>query len=117
VVDDNADARDLLCLILRRAGAEVTVASSGDDARLRLAEGPFQALVSDLGMPGEDGYRLIEEVRRLPAYAALPAIALSAYAGPEDRRRARQAGFHAHLAKPFDPDELVTLLGELVRPE
>jgi CheY-like chemotaxis protein len=111
VVDDEEDARDLTAAILRRSGASVTVASSAADAlaEIECAARPFDLLISDLGMPGTDGFVLLQMVRERCADPArqLPAIALSAYARPEDRSRAFDAGYSAHISKPFDPDALV----------
>jgi CheY-like chemotaxis protein len=72
-------------------------------------------LVSDIGMPGEDGYALIEKVRRLPADSGgkVPAIALTAYARAEDRKRALEAGYQVHLAKPVEPEELTSTVASL----
>jgi CheY-like chemotaxis protein len=75
----------------------------------------FDVLVTDIGMPGEDGYSLIEKVRRLPAAlgGALPAAALTAYARMEDRVRALRSGFQIHVPKPVDPTELITVVANL----
>lgn len=74
-------------------------------------------VLSDIGMTGESGYDLIKQIRALPAEkgGTVPAVALTAYAGPTDRRRALIAGFHVHLAKPVEPDELLAVIGSLGR--
>jgi CheY-like chemotaxis protein len=73
-------------------------------------------VVSDIGMPGEDGYALIRRLRALPGTTSrVPAIALTAYARPEDRAKALQSGFERHLSKPIDPGALVTAVADLVR--
>jgi signal transduction histidine kinase len=113
-VDDDADARDLIALALRHAGAEVGLAASAAEARALLSDGRYDVLISDLGMPGEDGFALLESVRAMPGRERMPAIALSAYARAEDRRRALVGGFQSHLAKPVDPGELVALLADLM---
>jgi signal transduction histidine kinase len=115
VVDDEADARELTARMLGGAGARVTAAASAA-AALGALEGELpDVLVVDLGMPGEDGYALLRQVRALPAArgGALPAAALTAYARAEDRARALAAGFQIHLAKPVDPPELVAAVAGL----
>ena len=109
VVDDEADARDLLAAILSAAGAEVRTAASVREALLRLDEAWPDILLADIGMPGEDGYALIREIRSREAESAvrLPAAALTAYAGSHDRERALHEGFDWHFAKPIDPAEIV----------
>jgi len=115
VVDDEADARDLLAQILNRAGAEVTVVASADEALAMLRSWRPDVLLSDIGMPGDDGYVLIRKVRALGAEEGghVRALALTAYARSEDRALALEAGFHAHIAKPVDPLELTALLAGL----
>jgi PAS domain S-box-containing protein len=108
VVDDESDARGVVRRFLEDCGAMVTAASSASEAIAQLSGGDFDVLVSDIGMPGEDGYSLIRKVRA--SGNLIPAIALTAYARPEDRLRAMNAGFQTHLAKPADPSELVALV-------
>jgi PAS domain S-box-containing protein len=116
VVDNEADARELVSTVLRAEGAEVTTADSAEDALLELARAVPHVIVSDVGMPVTDGYSLMGRVRALSSPSALvPAIALTAYAREEDRRRALAAGFHHYLAKPADPETLVRMVGELGR--
>jgi signal transduction histidine kinase len=109
VVEDDADTRDLLQIMLRNEGAEVRVTGSVEEA-LRLMES-FRAdlIVSDISMPGEDGYAFVRRVRAQEwrRGGRVPALALTAHARPEDADQARLAGFDAHLAKPVDPTELV----------
>jgi PAS domain S-box-containing protein len=120
VVDDEADARDLVATALGACGAIVEVADSGAEAIATLAgraDGTrFDVLVSDIGMPEMDGYALIRHVRAMDGagLAELPAIALTAYASQEDRATALEAGFQAHVAKPVDSDELVAVISSLV---
>ncbi|MBA3766257.1 MAG: response regulator, partial [Acidobacteria bacterium] len=117
VVDDEADARALLRKILEQCGAQVTTASSTVEALAALEKSRPDVLVSDIGMPNKDGYDLIRRVRVLEKERGgrLPAIALTAYAGEDDRRRAISAGFHAHVAKPVELTKLATLVESLAR--
>jgi signal transduction histidine kinase/integral membrane sensor domain MASE1 len=116
VVDDHGDARELLGLVLRERGAEVHLASGTAEALSVLARTTIDVLVSDLAMPGADGFDLIAAVRGTPAArGAIPAVALTAYAGREIRDRALAAGFTAHAVKPLDPEALVELLARLPR--
>ena len=112
VVDDQADARDLLAFVLARSGADVQVAPSGAEALQALAADPFDVLVSDIAMPDMDGNRLIEEVRRTIG-PALHAVAVTAHMGPTVRARALRAGFDACVTKPLEADELIGLLERL----
>jgi PAS domain S-box-containing protein len=116
LVDDDPDARDVLTTILQHAGAEVRLAASTADALAILSEWRPDVLVSDIGMPGDDGYVLIEAVRARAAPDDLPALAVTAYARAEDRIRALSAGFQRHMAKPLEPDELVSAIASLGRP-
>jgi CheY-like chemotaxis protein len=94
----------------------VHTAASASEALAVLDEWPADVIVSDIGMPGMDGYELIREVRaRGDQDRRILAVALTAYARGEDRRRAVSAGFNAHIAKPIDPGELVAVLAGLVR--
>ena len=114
VVDDEPDARALVERLLTDCKAVVVTAGSADDAIGRLQREKFDVLVSDIGMPGEDGYSLIRRVRKLDSPAAqIPAVALTAYARSEDRQRAILAGFHLHVAKPVEPSELITMVSSL----
>ena len=106
-VDDDADARELLRIAFGRAGAQVTVADSARAALAALEAVSPDVLVSDIGMPDGDGYELLQSVRAAERGSRLPAVALTAYARPEDRDRAIRAGFQLHVAKPIDPTALV----------
>ncbi len=115
-VDDDADALILVCEILETAGAQVFTAASAAAALAVLEEQSPDVLISDLGMPGMDGFELIQRVRRLPSQKKdIPAAALTAYARSEDRARALRTGFEMHLAKPIDPSELVAAVASLAR--
>jgi signal transduction histidine kinase len=113
VVDDEADARELVSAMLASAGAAVAVAGSAAAAWTSLVQATPDVLVSDLGMPGEDGHALIRRVRGSGRLCRLPALALTAYAGPEDARRAVRAGFHTHLPKPVEPCVLAAVVASL----
>jgi PAS domain S-box-containing protein len=114
VVEDADDARDLLVAVLEEQGATVTAVESVAAAREAIARAAPDLLVSDIGMRGEDGYTLIREIRRrVDAVRTVPCVALTAYAGAEDRRRALREGYDVHVAKPVDPGELVAIVVEL----
>lgn len=115
VVDDEPDARELIQRVLEDCGAEVRLAASADSALTTYHEWRPDVLLTDIGMPHEDGYSLIQRVRSLTAEDGgnVPAAALTAFARPEDRKRALRAGFQIHLAKPIDPTELVTVAASL----
>ena len=115
-VDDEADARELMRAILTQCGAEVTVAATARAALAALERARFDVLVSDIAMPDEDGYDLIRKVRMLDAGRGgqIPALALTAYAGTEDRTAAISAGFQQHAAKPIEPVELAAAVATLV---
>ena len=116
IVDDNEEARELLGIALQEYGADVTSVPSAPSAleHLRGTSIP-DVLISDVAMPESDGYDLIRHVRTLPgAVHDIPAIAVTAYANPDDRIRALVAGFHRHLPKPVDPAVLAATVATLV---
>jgi len=116
IVDDDPDAREVVSAILRHYGAKVIVATSVSTALVALRREPqVDVLVADLGMPVEDGYDLIRQVRdsTIAKVAAMPAAALTAYTTEEDRERVLAAGFQFHLAKPVDPAVLVATVERL----
>ncbi|HWN42666.1 MAG TPA: ATP-binding protein, partial [Thermoanaerobaculia bacterium] len=115
VMDDEADTRDLLVTALEQCGAQVTAVPNVPDALASLDRVLPDVLLSDIGVPGEDGYSLIRKLRARSAELGgnLPAAALTAYARSEDRIRALSAGFQAHLAKPIDPAEVVATIAAL----
>ena len=116
VVDDDAETREVLKVALGFEGARVTTAPSVADAVAAIEARWPDVLVSDIGMPGEDGYDLIRRVRRLEAARGrhIPAIALTAYAAAEDRRRTLQAGYDSHLAKPVEASAFAPLIASLL---
>jgi PAS domain S-box-containing protein len=114
VVDDEADAREMVRRVLIAAGAEVAVAASSREALATLEQFKPDVLVSDIGLPGEDGYELIRKVRLLgQGGGRIRAVALTAYARIEDRTRAMMSGYQMHLAKPVDPRELIVTVATL----
>lgn len=114
LVEDEADGRELLSLLLERRGAVVHAAESAAEALELLAEGNFDVLISDIGLPGTDGYGLIRQIRAQGLGPRdLPAVALTAFARVEDRRLALSAGFQSHVSKPVDASELGTVLASL----
>ena len=113
VVEDDEDARDLLVTVLTQQGARVTQAGSASEALSSVSESVPDVLISDIGLPAEDGYQLIRSIRaRGFGSDSLPAIALTAYSRREDQRLALQAGFQAHVAKPVEPAILVAAVAE-----
>jgi PAS domain S-box-containing protein len=112
VVEDDLDTQELLATVLRRHGATVAAVVSVAGALAEIDREKPDVIISDIGMTGENGYELIRKVRaRSPEEGGrIPAIALTAYAGVADRRRALLAGFQTHLAKPVEPDDLVAVI-------
>jgi signal transduction histidine kinase/DNA-binding response OmpR family regulator len=119
VVDDEADSRDLLMTILRQCGSDVRCTDSAAAAMQTFHEWNPDLLVSDIGMPNEDGYCLIRKLRELGSDRArgIPAMALTAYATDEDRLQALSAGFQIHLAKPIEPEDFVASLASILEPK
>jgi CheY-like chemotaxis protein len=119
VVDDEVDARDLISIILTQSGAEVKAVATAAEALHEIMEWRPDALVSDLGMPGEDGYTLIRRVRAMEAQTGsrrmIPAVALTAYARGHERLQALAAGYQAHLSKPAESTNLVLIIKNLIR--
>lgn len=111
VVDDEEDTRDLIATVLAQCGAEVTGCGSAAEALTTLQAWTPDLLISDIGMPEEDGYSLIKKVRQLDGLCGkIPAVALTAYASTEDRIHILSAGFQKHIAKPVEPQELITII-------
>jgi PAS domain S-box-containing protein len=116
VVDDEADARDIIGLALTQAGATVRFAASTEEALRMVDEARVDVIVSDLGMPGHDGFDLIARLRadeRVAGRPPTPAVALTAYASSQDRDRALRAGFNVHLPKPIEPAVLIDVVVKL----
>jgi CheY-like chemotaxis protein len=117
VVDDDADGRNMIAFVLEQCGSRVTRAASVAEAMVAFGTERPQVILSDIGMPDEDGYSFIRRIRALAPQqgGSTPAASLTAYAGVEDRRRALNAGFNMHVPKPIDPAELVAVIGSLAR--
>ena len=118
VVDDENDTRDLLREVLEACGADVRDASSSEQAVAIVKEWVPGAIVSDIGMPGEDGYTFIRRIREWERQSGfrIPAVALTAYARSEDRIRALLAGYQVHVAKPIDPMEFALVVAGAIQP-
>jgi PAS domain S-box-containing protein len=115
VVDDEPDSRELVAAVLLGCGAKVVAVDSAEEALEEMEQQKFDVLVSDIGMPLMDGLALIEKVRQLPPERGgrIPAAALTAYAGAEDRKQALSSGYQRHVAKPVEPAELTTIVASL----
>lgn len=114
VVDDEDDTRDLILTVLKRCGAEVRGSESAAEALRAFKEWSPDLLVCDIGLPVEDGFSLLKKVRALDQQSGqIPAVALTAYASPEDRDRVLSAGFQMHVAKPVEPEELLTIIANI----
>jgi PAS domain S-box-containing protein len=116
-VDDEAEARTLLRVVLEAAGAEVHIVASAEEVLAYLQTAQPDVILADVGMPDMDGFEMIARIRMSPDRLVrdVPAAALTAFARPEDRTKALQSGFEMHLAKPVDPSELVASVATLVR--
>jgi len=123
VIDDEADSLEFIAYVLEQAGASVITATTADEAFAALTQSQLNVILSDIGMPDMDGYRLMQQIRaRSPeqggtvlafSEAMLPAIALTAYVAETDQQQAFSAGFQAHLSKPVDPERLVAAVSDL----
>ena len=114
VVEDDPDARELVRRMLQKCGATVVTAASADEGLDAVKRHRPNVIVSDIGMPGRDGYEFMRSVRALnDGCGAAPAVALTALAGAEDRRRALLSGFQTHMAKPVEAAELVAVVASL----
>jgi CheY-like chemotaxis protein len=119
VVDDEADSAQIVRRILERTGAVVCVAGSMEEALTEFTRFAPHIVLSDIGMPGHDGYELIARLHELPGGRTVPAVALTALARTEDRTRALRAGFQLHVPKPVDSAELIAVVQNLaaLRPQ
>ena len=115
IVDDDSDTLKLMTTALTRRQANVTAVSSAGEAIRAIQRRPPDVLVSDIAMPGEDGYGLIEKVRSIESAANIPAVAITAYAKDEDRERALSSGFQIYLAKPVEVTELISVVARAAR--
>ena len=117
VVDDDHDTRDILQSVFELQGATVRVAANAAEGLRLCLEDPPDALVSDIGMPGQDGFSFLRQLKStLGAHSPRATLALTAFAGARDQIRAADAGYDRHMAKPFDPNQLVRVLQELLSP-
>lgn len=119
IVEDEADTCELLKIILEACSAQVKTAASTEEAMEAIERETFDVLISDIGLPNEDGYALIARIRALPPErgGAIPAAALTAYAGNDDRNRVLEAGFQVHVAKPISQQGLLSIVAKLARHE
>ena len=119
VVDDDVDTLELMATALKSRQANVTAVSSAVDALIAIKANRPDVLISDIAMPNEDGYALIEKVRLLDhgEDQAIPAVAITAYAKEEDRERALSSGFQIYLPKPVELTELVSVIARAARRE
>jgi PAS domain S-box-containing protein len=115
IVDDEADSRELVRVVLSQYGAQVMLAASAREALEQLRKTVPDILISDIGMPEMDGYELIREVRSHPPTAGVKALALTAYAREEDQQAALSSGFDAYLSKPVEVSELIKTLADLLK--
>jgi two-component system, chemotaxis family, CheB/CheR fusion protein len=117
IVDDEPAAREVMTYALVERGAQVTAAATAEDAYSLLFSEPFDVLLADIAMPGEDGCSLMRRVRASgdERVAVIPAAAVTAHARDDERRDVLAAGFHAHLVKPIEPADLARAVGVLRR--
>ncbi|HEX8494061.1 MAG TPA: response regulator [Pyrinomonadaceae bacterium] len=113
VVDDAQDVTEMIAMFLRHAGYEPVMAFNAQEALDAARTGQFDVVVSDIGMPGMNGYELAVALRELPSYSTTPMIAVTGFSMYDDRGRALQSGFNAHLTKPINPMALLELIKRL----
>ncbi|HST51014.1 MAG TPA: response regulator [Pyrinomonadaceae bacterium] len=113
VVDDAPDVTEMIAMMMRYAGYDVTTALSANEAFEAALRSRFDVVVSDIGMPGMNGYQLAEALRRLPEYAAVPLVAVTGFTMYDDRERARASGFDDFLTKPISPADLLDAVKRL----
>jgi CheY-like chemotaxis protein len=113
VVEDNPDARDTLRLLLELEGHRVQAVDSGEGGVAAARSSAFDVALVDIGLPDLDGYDVARQIRTIPRGGQVYLVALTGYGQPDDRKRALESGFDAHLVKPVDPDDLLKLLSGL----
>jgi CheY-like chemotaxis protein len=114
IVDDVADVTEMIALLLKHAGYKVMTANSAPMALQLAHKHSFDLIISDIGMPEMNGYELATSLRAQPEYQGIPIIAVTGYSEYDDRGRAVQAGFNAHITKPIDPTRLIDLMNDLL---
>ena len=114
VVDDVPDVTEMIALFLKHAGYDVVTADSATMALQLAVKKAFDLIISDIGMPEMNGYEFAASLRTLTDYRSIPIIAVTGYSEYDDRARALQAGFNAHLTKPIDPSRLLDLMNQLL---
>ena len=114
LIEDNSDALETLRLLLELEGHRVEAADTGERGIELARQKAFTAALIDIGLPDLDGYNVARRIRSTPFGAGVVLVALTGYSEPEDFRRAREAGFNAHLVKPVDPDTLTKTLSDLI---
>ena len=117
VVDDESDPRELVAHVLEASGLCVTAAESAEEAIKAMLAQPVVLVVSDVGMPEMDGHAFVRRIRSSSLWSMVPVIAVSGFVQPEDRRRALDAGFNAHFAKPCDAAALLSAIVRLLAPK
>lgn len=115
LVEDEPDSRELIETVLESCGVHVTAAADAERALSILKSASFDVILSDIGLPGRDGYELMKAVRAEPAFTKIPTAAVTAYARPDDRLRALGVGYQMHVSKPVEPAELVAVVTNLAR--
>jgi CheY-like chemotaxis protein len=113
VVDDVSDVTEMLSVLMKHAGYEVTTACSAPDAIALARDHHFDVVISDIGMPEMNGYQLAEALRSLPGYETVPMVAVTGYSMFDDRSRSLTAGFNEHVTKPIDPRAFLALIEQL----
>ena len=113
IVDDVPDVTEMIALFLQYAGYETAIAYSAPDALEMARSEQFDVVVSDIGMPGMNGYELAEALRSIPDYSTVTMIAVTGFSDFDDRGRALRSGFNAHMTKPINPASLLELIQRL----
>jgi two-component system CheB/CheR fusion protein len=113
VVDDSEDTTEMLTHLLKMSGAVVTGTTSAEEGLRIVAQEEFDVVLSDISMPGMDGFEFLRKLRRLPGRSEVPVLALTGFGRPEDIERAKAEGFYSHVTKPFELEALITVLQKL----
>lgn len=113
VVDDAPDVTEMIAMFLEHAGYDTMMAFSAPEALEAVKQRHFDVIVSDIGMPGMNGYDLAIALRAMPEYSAIPMVAVTGFSMYDDRGRARESGFNAHMTKPINPMKLLDLIKSL----